>query len=83
MTSTRPAWVDINPKTGEFIANKQAAKTVHRIYEMVADGMGCYTVARRLQPIKKMASLLRYPAARNLTDGISHASKPSSNRMHH
>ena len=49
MTSTRPAWVDINPKTGEFIANKQAAKTVHRIYEMVADGMGCYTVARRLQ----------------------------------
>jgi DNA invertase Pin-like site-specific DNA recombinase len=48
LTSIRPAWLDIDPNTGKLVPN-EGANTVRRIYREIADGMGCYLVARRLQ----------------------------------
>jgi len=47
LTPIRPAWVDLID--GKLVANREGAKTVLRIFHDVAAGMGCYTVAKRLQ----------------------------------
>ena len=57
LTPTRPAWVDLVDAVrvdGKLISarlkeNKEKADIVRRIFRMVADGMGCYTVAKRLE----------------------------------
>ena len=48
MTHSRPhGWTLIlRPR---FVPNEEGAKTVRRIFEDVAGGMGCMTVAKRLQ----------------------------------
>jgi DNA invertase Pin-like site-specific DNA recombinase len=47
LTPIRPAWVDLID--GKLVANPEGARTVRRIFEDVANGMGCFTVANRLQ----------------------------------
>lgn len=48
LTKVRPAWVDLSAD-GTFIANPDAKRTINRIFEEAASGIGCYTIARRLQ----------------------------------
>lgn len=48
LTKIRPAWLDIGPD-GEFVLNRDAKRIITRIFEEAAAGIGCYTIARRLQ----------------------------------
>jgi DNA invertase Pin-like site-specific DNA recombinase len=47
LTRIRPAWVDI--VDGKLVANGERSAIVKRIFREVASGMGCYSVAKRLQ----------------------------------
>jgi recombinase len=47
LTPTRPAWVNL--VGDKLVENQAAGRTVRRIFREVASGMGCYTVAKRLQ----------------------------------
>lgn len=53
LTNSRPAWVDVDPKTGGFVKNRRGTATVRRIFELVASGMSTYAVCQLLNGGKK------------------------------
>lgn len=60
LTQSRPAWVDI--ENGEYVAN-EGAKTVKRIFDEAASGMGSFVIAAGLNRdnIPTLTGKLTYP----------------------
>lgn len=56
LTSRIPAWLELSKEKTDFIVKEDAAETVRAIFEMSANGMGVYSIARHMN-----SNLEKYP----------------------